>query len=442
MTLKFGTAGVRGIYGQQLQVGNIAQLVGALSQAMGKGGYGVGYDTRKASKTLANTAEAVLTWTGHKTIDLGQVPTPAVAFAAKHLKLNASMAFTASHNPPDYVGVKIFTSNGLEASKELETRIEQGIGSMLIQPSRYGSTIKKHWIIEEYLERIISMVPKTKRKLRILIDCANGAGSTVTPLLLHRLGHKVITVNSHPSWRFPGRVIEPRAENLVETTNMIKHLDVDLGFGHDGDADRLVVIDNSGNVIPDNIFSAMMLKFIAKGKKGDVVISSNSSLAVEEMGQMVGCKVIRAPLGKTPHELHLRNGIYATEPSKIVDPQWGLWEDGIYAAALLTQIISSLPRGLAEALNGVPRYQYIQKDLFGSMPKSLLSQIVKNCYSERGRFEEVEGVRVIMRDKWIMFRTSGTEPKIRIYTEAKQDKEATRLMEEGKRLLLFHMKHS
>lgn len=437
MTLRFGTAGVRGVYRRELSPKNMLQFMVALSKVFGGGYYGIGYDTRKTSNILMNVAESVLMWMGHKTIDLGLAPTPVIAFAAKYLRLEVAIAITASHNPPQYVGVKVFTGDGLEVSKELEAKIERNLGITSPHPQYYGNIMKKH-VLDDYLDKVLQMVPRTKRKLRILVDCANGVGSTVTPYLLERLGHKVITINTHPSWEFPGRDIEPKAETLVETAEIVKRLGVDIGFAHDGDADRLVIIDKSGYVVPDHFFSAMMLKIITRERSGIVVLSSNSSLAVEEVADRMGCRIIRAPLGKTPHKLTIRNGVYATEPSKIVDPRWGLWEDGIYAAVVLAQEISNLNKGLFEVMESIPRYHYVQKDLVGYLlSKDALPKIVKRHYDKQGleRYEEIDGTRVVMADEWIMFRCSGTEQKIRIYAEAKRKERALELIREGEKVL-------
>ena len=436
MALRFGTAGVRGVYGRELGVANIASFCAAVSRVMGEGRYGVGYDTRRGSFVLAEVACAALMWGGRRALQMGLVPTPVVAFAAHHFRLTAALALTASHNPPDYVGVKVFDGEGLEVGRGIEARIEAAAKS---PPSSdgFGNPLEKRGVIEEYLGRAVRSVPAVEKGMRILVDGNNGVGSLVTPRLLRTLGHQVVTVNCHLSWRFPGRSPEPRAENLMETADLVRRIGVSIGFVHDADADRLVVIDEHGRILPDSLLSALMLRIVAQGKSGDVVVSSNSSLAVERVAEEMGCRVVRAPLGRTSHELYGRRGIYATEPSKIVIPAWGPWEDGIFAAALLVQHVCS-SGGLGPLLTSIPRYSYVQKDLPQTrLSDEALKELVRRRYRGKdvNRMEEVDGIRIELKDGWVMFRRSGTEPKVRIYAEARTESEATRLLNEAEELI-------
>ncbi len=437
MAIKFGTAGVRAVYGKELGVASVASLCQSASMVMGEGCYGVGYDTRKASSILACVASASIMWTGNHVTDLGLAPTPVIAYAAKHLGLKASLSFTASHNPPEYAGVKVFDHEGLETSREMEARIEGSVGAAYSTPKAVGGRLERKSIIEEYVEEAVASLPQSSARLRILVDCANGAGSLVTPLLLSRLGHRVVTVNSHLSWRFPGRVIEPKAGSLKETAEIVRRLGVDFGFAHDGDADRLVLIDKDGQVIPDHLFSALLLQIVTREQSGNVVVSSNTSLAVEAVAQEAGCRLMRAPLGKTPHQLRQHGGIFATEPSKVVLPSWGLWEDGVYAAGVVAQAVANSAKSLQELLNGLPVYHYLQKDLASvlSMEQEFLGLVREHFEAEADELEEIDGIRVVLRDGWIMFRRSGTEPKIRIYSEAKRLERAVELMQQGEELV-------
>ena len=156
------------------------------------------------------------------------------------------------------------------------------------------------------------------------MDCANGTSGNVTPDILSELGHKIVTVNAHPSSLFPGRLPEPMLETLGEVAMLTRNIQADFAIAHDGDADRLVMIDSNGRVIPDYALAALILKTtIEKSKRGTVIISLNSSKALEQVALESGCRVVRSRIGKTFQELYKRKGIYASEPSKIVDPKWG-----------------------------------------------------------------------------------------------------------------------
>ena len=162
-------------------------------------------------------------------------------------------------------------------------------------------------------------MPETKRCFKILVDCANGTSGNVTPPMLSALGHHVVTVNAHPSGSFPGRLPEPMTETLGEVSRLSAAIGADYTIAHDGDADRLVMIDERGRIVPDYALACLLLKMVlGKSKGGTVIISLNSSSALEEVAKRLGCRVQRSRLGKTFEECTRRRGAFASEPSKIV----------------------------------------------------------------------------------------------------------------------------
>ena len=170
-----------------------------------------------------------------------------------------------------------------------------------------------------------------------MVDCATGPAALVTPQVLGALGNKVTPLNAHVSWRFSARHPEPTAATLGETAAFVGGAGVDLGLAHDGDGDRLVLINSSGRVLPDYMTSVLALEAIGKSS-GSVIISENSSFAVEETAARMGLRVVRGRIGKTFAEIEREGAVLATEPTKVVDPSWGMWEDGIYCAALIADV--------------------------------------------------------------------------------------------------------
>jgi phosphomannomutase/phosphoglucomutase len=409
---------------------------------MGQGKFGVGYDSRKTSSILANIACSAMNWYGSDVEDYGMIPTPVLAFNIKNSKLHAGFSVTASHNPPEFAGIKVFGTDGIEFSLEAEQRIEaliqksEGYHKKETDLATFGATNENNEAIYSYTDAILSRVTKTRKKFKILVDCANGTAGPITPYTLSQLGHHVVTVNAHPSESFPGRLPEPMPETLVETAKLSRSIHADFTLAHDGDADRLVMIDELGNVLPDYALSCLLLKVvIGQRRPGTVIISLNSSNAIENVATSLGCRVVRSRLGKTFEELYKRTGIFASEPSKAVDPRWGYWEDGIYAGIMIAQYLSENGITLSQAVSTIPKYFNLQKNLqlLASIDYSALKDLLTKRYGDKiQKIDETDGTKTYFKSgSWLMLRSSGTERKVRVYVESSNESEARQLLQDG-----------
>ena len=225
----------------------------------------------------------------------------------------------------------------------------------------FGRLVPDEGVVDDYVSSVVSRHRPASQPLSIAVDCASGPGGLVTPKILKLLGHRVIPVNTQVSWRFPARPPEPTAANLSDFARMVPPLGVDLAFAHDGDADRLVMISALGDVIPDSILTILALRGLGLGR-GTAVISENSSSAVADEAERLGLRVKRSRVGKTIAVLEAEGGVFASEPSKIVDPSWGLWEDGINASALISTLVSS-DRGVLGQVMQEVQWRYRQTNL-------------------------------------------------------------------------------
>jgi len=440
--VKFGTAGIRGVYGQEVSIRETISVCFAVNQLLGEGRFGLGYDSRKTSAILSNVASSAMNWYGSEVENYGLIPTPVLAFNIKNSKLHAGFSVTASHNPPEYAGVKVFGTDGIEFSLEAEHKVEQlmqeseGYTKKEEELTSFGNTFENEEAVWSYRDALLNRVRSGKKRFKILVDCANGTAGSVTPGILSELGHHVISVNTHSSERFPGRLPEPMAETLVEVARLVKNIGADFGIAHDGDADRLVMIDEFGRVIPDYALSALVLKIVVeKARRGVVIISANSSSVLEDTAKKLGCSVQRSRLGKTFEELYKRRGIYGSEPSKIVDPRWGYWEDGIYASILVADYLSENNLTLSKAIEWIPRYYNYQQNLqiMGTLDYPCIRSRMIAHFSDRiGKFDEIDGVKLNLKgSSWTMIRSSGTEKKVRVYVESSNEADAKNLLEES-----------
>jgi phosphomannomutase len=432
----FGTAGVRGVFNSTQTLEQVYQLTEASAFVFGKGSYGIGWDGRKSSMVLARVVAASVAGCGSDAIEFGVVPTPVVAFGTRQNNCQLGFSVTASHNPPEFSGVKVFNKKGMELSREEEGRIERGMVVESIKSSATAGSIAPREAIMFYMKAISSRFSETESPLRLVVDCATGPAALVTPQVLTAMGNKVIPLNTHMSWRFSARHPEPTAATLVETAAFVAGVQADLGLAQDGDGDRLVLINSSGRVLPDYMTSVLALEAIEKSS-GVVIISENSSFAVEETAMRMGLRVVRGRIGKTFAEIDREGAVLATEPSKIVDPSWGMWEDGIYCAALIADVIAKRP-DLRRLIDGEFEWLYKQVNLPLSVDIGKIGDQVDEYFSKYRIVERrsVDGLRVVFKDQsWVMFRPSGTEPKTRIYCEARDELRLSELVEAARNLV-------
>ncbi|HZW84418.1 MAG TPA: hypothetical protein VFE91_00745, partial [Nitrososphaerales archaeon] len=373
MVKAFGTAGVRGVFNRTQTPEQVYRLAQTIAFASGKGRYGVGWDGRKTSALLARTVISAVSAVGSEARTFGLAPTPVIAFGTRSRACVDGFAVTASHNPAEFSGVKVFNGRGMELPKSDEERIERAMAVDVMRPSgTFGEIVPDEAVTEDYIEALVARHGSAQDSLRIAVDCASGPGGLVTPRVLTALGHRVIPVNAQVSWRFPARPPEPTNANLADFTRLVTNLGVDFGFAHDGDADRLVMVDATGVVVPDSILVILALRALGLSS-GVAVLSENTSTAVADEAERLGLRVVRSRVGKSFASIEAEGGVFAAEPSKVVDPAWGLWEDGINAAAMISVLLSREPGLLPQLMRDV-QWRYKQTNMKVSVKMDTLKQ--------------------------------------------------------------------
>lgn len=378
----------------------------------------VGRDTRSSSERLKDEFVSGLVSSGHDVVDLGVAPTPTVAMASA--EYGTGIVVTASHNPPDWNGFK-FWCNGMAYSPEQEGMVERIFYSGDFGGFGGESTglVGERDYIGEYISRILGNVGGVDKPVRVLVDCANGAGSVVTPVLLERMGCEVIAVNTEMEGIF-AHGLEPTAENLRETCGLVKEYGVDVGIVHDGDADRSAAIGRDGRLIDWDSFLAVL----AYGKNC-VVTTVDASMRIEE----VCGRVIRTPIGDVAvaNAISREKADFGGEPSgSIIFPEVHLSPDGPLTAAKVVKMVSE--GRFYETLGRIRTYPMAREKIFykrGQNPAELMGGIRSGILEEFGgdirEVSEIDGVRVKVEGGWFLTRASGTEPCIRITAEAQTD---------------------
>ena len=409
----FGTAGVRGSIEDVSPslVLRIGRAVGTVADSVV-----VGRDGRYTGDALVSAFAAGASSAGCDVVRLGEVPTHLVAWTARERDAYG-VAVTASHNPPEDNGVKLFRPDGGEFDSEDEERV-----STLADESETASW--DNWTttgeddttsaVSEYVDAVVRYVD-AEADLRVAVDCANGVGATTTIPVLKRLGCNAVAVNAQTDPAFPGRGSKPTPETLAGFAGFVDRRGFDLGLAHDGDADRLVVVDPDG-VISEDAVLAVLARRRVEGT-GTVLTTPNTSPRVDKAVREAGGDVERVALGTVSEAARRRNVVFAAEPWKHVFPDFGLWVDGTVSAAEVVAAYADDPDVFEGLRDADVRKESVPCD---DGKKDDVMTGVKEELHERydGEFDTADGVRVDLGDgDWFLVRPSGTEPYVRVYAE-------------------------
>lgn len=424
----FGTSGVRGLYPDKVNPDLMTRVGRAVSYYFGTSTFSVGRDARTSSKALIFALISGIMSTGSSVVDLGLTPIGVLAWSVKRFKLGGGVYVTASHNPPQYNGFKVFKRGGIEITTPDEVGIEDAL-----EKSTYTdwAAVGEHSSLnptDEYASELESFLcpAAVKYEPKVVLDTANGPTVLVAPKVIVDMGASVLVVNGNIDGRFPGRYPEPRPDVLEPLSPILTATGSDALFAFDGDGDRLSVLTPGRGFVKQDRIIALFARNILMERNGVVVVSVDCGNAVRMIAESAGGKVVFYRLGKT-HEGFLKHGnaVLAAEPWKVIDPRWGLWIDGVYQAAYLTKLMMEEGRSLDSILREIPdfpqaRYSIAVPEEIKSEVFSELTETLKSLYSERAIITEIDGLRIDFEDgSWILVRASGTEPKIRMYSEAK-----------------------
>ncbi|MHA1215713.1 MAG: phosphoglucosamine mutase [Candidatus Thorarchaeota archaeon] len=447
----FGTSGIRGPL-ERVTPSFAMDLGKSLGTMLnGQGCVALGTDARTSRMILQNAFVAGVISTGVDVVLLGVAPMPTVASQSTISSIDVSVIITASHNPPTDNGFKFF-ADGREFVRAEEVIIEkflrghsflvarwEGVGRVIQRDSRQAYLRRAR----EFLLRRGGLGNGT----RLLIDLANGAATEYTPLLLEQLGFSVVTINSHPDGHFPGRPAEPSPGNLVDTMRLAGDLDVAAALCHDGDGDRLAVIDERGNFIDQNRIIALFAKDeVERRGSGTVVVSIDTSSVIDEVVAKAGGIVVRMPLGSLQERLasDLHDEIvFASEPWKPIFCDLGHWMDGIVGAGRIAQMIDEAGGSCQRLMASIPAYPMVREHIPcpDELKPAFMEYVLRMLPEEMSNVErvlDVDGVRVECSDgSYVLVRVSGTEPKARLYVGARTQQSLDRLVQAA-RIVMDH----
>ncbi|MDW7774825.1 MAG: phosphoglucosamine mutase [Methanosarcinales archaeon] len=413
----FGSSGIRGL----TNVDVTPQLALNVGKAAGKGRSRavIARDPRVAGIMMEEAVSAGLMSAGVHVTRLGVVPTPTLAYAARNF--DVGVMITASHNPASDIGIKLWNPDGMAFDSRQQREIEQAVqsnGYALSDWDGIGTSRLYEMGVEDHIKAIIDMVSPFENSPRVVVDCGSGAGSVITPILLRMLGCRVLALNSQLDGHFPARDPEPKEANLGLLMRTVQDCGADLGIAHDGDADRMMAVDDKGRFVGGDQLLAL---FAAREDADSIVVPVDTSMVVDDA--LPGAKVTRSRVGDVyvAEAMKQVGAGFGGEPSgSWIFPRLSFCPDGIYAAARLIEIVG---RGsLSEMVDVLPTYQTRRTGAAcANERKDEVMAVVYSELSSMGEVNDIDGIRVEVDGGWVLVRPSGTEPKIRITAESRTD---------------------
>ena len=447
----FGTFGVRRTANDVLTP-EFASRLAACYGSLIKGTVAVGGDPRTSTPMLKEAVKAGLLSSGCDVVDLGILPTPGVQYAVRKY-YDGGVMITASHNPPQYNGLKFLDEFGIGIPDEMDIAIEKLYFDE--EPDRVpfheiGQIYYNDKIIDEYVDEAISKVDAEAirdAKLKVVVDCGSGAGCFTAPYLIRKLGCEVTTLNAQADGFFPGRDPEPIEENLQELISVVKELGADIGLAHDGDADRTICIDEKGNfVLGDKTFTLVEKQMLKENDGGIIVTTVATSQAIYDVAEEYNGEVIATAVGDllVARKLKDEDGLFGGEENGgLIFPDFVYGRDAVMTVAKILEIVAKEKKPLSELVAELPVY-YAKKmkiECPDDQKEFVMDSIAEEIKTTTNfELDLTDGVKILKEDGWVIIRPSGTEPIFRCFAESDSQKKADEMTDWGISLIKKYKK--
>jgi len=426
MAKLFGSSGVRGLANIDItpilacKVGSAVATYAKAKRAV------VAKDTRVSGDMIEDALVAGLVSCGVEVFLADIVPTPVCAYTTKALGAQVSFMLTASHNPPQYNGIKVFKAD-LSYNDAEQADVEKIVSDSnfaLTDWQALGNTTTID-ATKLYMDMIRNSV-SIKKKWHVVVDPGCGAAYRVAPMILKMLGCKVTTINAQPDGHFPARKSEPNAESLQDLEDVVKALGADIGIAFDGDADRVAFIDESGSFVNlDRSLAAYGALALKHNGGGTVVTNVEASMCVEMMAEKYGGKVVRTRVGDIyiSEAIKRDSAVFGGEPCGAwVHPRQHLCPDGPLSAALFLAALEETGKSVSEFVSEAPEYITMRENICCKNESKYfvvekLGEALKVAFANYTDFSTVDGSRLTLKNGWLLIRASGTEPLIRLTVE-------------------------
>ncbi|MFB5597669.1 MAG: phosphoglucosamine mutase [Nitrosopumilaceae archaeon] len=434
----FGTNGIRGVFDEDFTLEFIHDMTLAIGTYFEKGPVLIGYDGRESSSVICKVVSSALNSIGIDCNVAGLVPTPCLEYAVKILEYSGGIMITASHNPPQYNGIKPCAKDGVEISRGDELIIEDIYlqKSWLKKPNSWGKTGIENRAIETYLQGIISHIDSKlveSKHFKVVLDLGNGAQAVTAPNFCEILGCETFLINPKIDGTFPGRGSEPTPQNLSELSKTVQENNADVGIAFDGDGDRSIFCDNNGDILTGDKSALVLSQHILKKNPNSLVVTClNSGSNIEVLAEKFNSKVIRTKVGSVEVSRKMvptgaligfeENGGYMFGKHNQV-------RDGCMTLALMLDLLATSEKTLAEEIYDLPP-SFTTKDKV-SCSAQKVPKLISVLKEEFPNADTSDGIKITIDPRnWVMIRPSGTEPIVRVYAEAESQEKLDTLMSE------------
>ena len=442
----FGSSGTRGTVGEAMTPSLVLRVARAAGTVWDAERVALGRDTRTSGEMLADAAASGLASVGVDVTRLGVLPTPGVATYCVREGVPA-VVVTASHNPSDYNGVKLIDDEGVELTVDALERVEAHVFDRPVDEAQWdevGSVERLDGARRDYVADLHGDVDRDlDLDLTVALDPGHGAGALTSPVFFRELGCRVVTVNGQPDGHFPGREPEPVAEHLGDLRRLVRATGADVGVAHDGDADRAVFVDETGESIPGE--SSLAALCAAAVEEGDAVVSAvNVSSRVVDVVEAAGARLELTPIGATNIVTRIRElqaeGVRVPVAGEgnggVFLPEVRLARDGALAAARFLSLVAERPA--SEVVAPYRDYHSVRRNLTyeGEAERErILSAARAYAEASGANLDTTDGYRLELGDGWVLIRPSGTEPVVRVYAESTDPGRAATLADDAARAI-------
>ena len=422
----FGTNGVRGVFGEDFTLDFVHDLTLAMAKYFGRGPILVGRDGRHTSDIVSRVVRSTLNYAGLDAADAGLVPTPCLEYCVRQLNYAGGIMITASHNPPEYNGLKPVAPDGVEISRHDETVIEKNYFTSKSKKgaAQFGTGTTEPRSVSTYLDGILSHIDADairQQNYTVALDLGNGAQAVTAPLLCKSLNCNILPINDTIHGDFPGRGSEPTPQNLQVLSDTVKNSGANIGIAFDGDGDRSIICDETGSILTGDRSALFLIRHILQNRPNSTIVTClNSSHTVETVAQQYKANVIRTKVGSVEVSRRMVdvNALVGFEENGgFMFGRHNQVRDGLMTLALALSALSSSNKTISEIVSALPP-SFTAKDKIPCTPKQY-NQILSELQRVHPKADTADGIKIILgSSKWVMVRPSGTEPLIRIYAEA------------------------
>ena len=432
----FGTNGIRGVFSEDFTLEFVHDMTLALGTYFEKGPILIGYDGRESSPIICKIITSTLNSIGIDCKIAGLVPTPCLEYAVKSLGYSGGIMITASHNPPQYNGIKPAAKDGVEISREDELIIEDIYlnKSWITNPEKWGITGEETRTIETYLDGITSHISSKligSKSFKVVLDLGNGAQAVTAPNFCKKVNCETILVNETIDGMFPGRGSEPTPQNLSVLSKSVIDNKANFGIAFDGDGDRSIFCDNLGNILTGDKSALILIQHILNQNPNSLVVTClNSGLNTELLAEKYDSNVIRTKVGsvEVSRKMVSTNALIGFEENGgFMFGKHNQVRDGCMSLALMLDFLATSDNSLSSEISKLP-LSFTTKDKLKCSSDDAV-KVISSLKEEFPNSDVSDGIKITIDSKsWVMIRSSGTEPIIRIYTESENEEKLEALM--------------